>query len=223
MTFVSPAVARALSGLPGEAQCLYLDGLRVLSKETALAFSEHQGVLSLDALTTLPEDVALALAEHKGSGISLNGLSFISEGAAVALGRYKGERLSLNGLTAISAESVAALFQFLDPENYVLELNGLEFLPAEFPPDFFERLSGDLELSGLSEISPENARALSKHRGWLELGVTSLSDGAAQALSMHRGERLALNGLTSISKEAANALQKHRGINTNLNLDALSK
>ena len=53
---------------------------------------------------------------------------------------------------------------------------------------------------------------------WLN-GLTSLSDGAAQALSQHKGGLLGLNGLTILSDGAAQALSQHKG---NLRLEGLT-
>jgi hypothetical protein len=70
----------------------------------------------------------------------------------------------------------------------------------------------NLCLDGLTSLSDGAALALSQHKGNLELnGLTILSDGAAQALSQHKGGLLELNGLTILSDGAAQALGQHEG------------
>ena len=71
--------------------------------------------------------------------------------------------------------------------------------------------NGDRWLNGLTSLSDGAAQALSQHKGGLLglNGLTSLSDGAAHALSQHKGD-LRLDGLTSLSYAAAQALSQHK-------------
>ncbi len=73
------------------------------------------------------------------------------------------------------------------------------------------RHEGWLSLNGLKSLSNETAEALAQQKGQLHLdGLTSLSPEVARALARHNGE-LSLNGLTSLSDEAGVALAKHTG------------
>ena len=71
----------------------------------------------------------------------------------------------------------------------------------------------NLNLRGLTSISPIAAESLSKHKGdSLDLGgLTSLSDSAADSLSKHEGDSLGLGGLSSLSDSAAELLVKYKG------------
>ena len=71
--------------------------------------------------------------------------------------------------------------------------------------------SGRLLLDHLSALTPEAAKELARHEGWLSLnGLTSLSNETAEALGQHKGQ-LHLDGLTALSPEAARALARHSG------------
>jgi hypothetical protein len=74
--------------------------------------------------------------------------------------------------------------------------------------------SGDnlnVNLTMVTSITDQAAKALSLHEDCLELdGLTDLSDKAAEYLSKHQGGSLSLNGLTELSDFAAEALSKHQ-------------
>lgn len=123
------------------ASVLRLDGIEVLSPETAEALAAHEGVLVLNGLTTLQPEVAASLAKrtgnstHKRSGtLVLNGLPSISREAAAALAKFSGE-LVLKAVKEIDPETAAALATH----------------------------KGRLHLTGLATVSPEVAAALAKH------------------------------------------------------------
>ena len=75
----------------------------------------------------------------------------------------------------------------------------------------FEKLKGDLILDRLTSLSDGAAEALSKYKGKLYFSyLESLSDAGAEALSRHEGD-LNLRGLKSLSDAAAESLSKHKG------------
>ena len=91
-----------------------------------------------------------------------------------------------------------------------LLLNGLTMLTPEAARELAKH-EGWLSLNGLTSLSNEAAEALGEHKGYLHLdGLTKISDAAAKALARHKGE-LSLKGLTSLSDEAGIALAKHTG------------
>jgi len=86
----------------------------------------------------------------------------------------------------------------------------------------FEKLKGELILDRLTSLSDGAAKALSKCKGKLYLsGLESLSDSAAEALSNCKGD-LSFSGLKSLSDVAAEALSKHDGRLDFGNLTSLS-
>ncbi len=86
----------------------------------------------------------------------------------------------------------------------------------------FEKLKGELILDRLTSLSDGAAKALSKCKGKLYLsGLESLSDSAAEALSNCKGD-LSFSGLKSLSDAAAKALSKHDGRLNFGNLTSLS-
>jgi hypothetical protein len=186
---------------------------------------------SLDALTTLDPEVAEVLVEYRGA-ISFNGLTELSPATAAVLARHKAVRpfgyadLRLNGLKTISPEAAEALAAH---EGKVL-LYGLETLDSVPLAQKLARQWGELRL-GLTELSPEIAAELARHRGneedktrpgvtyrradgaasVLRLDmITSLSPETAEALAAHEGV-LVLNGLVSLDPAVAAALAKRVG------------
>ena len=189
------------------------------------------GFGSLDALTTLDPEVAEVLVEYRGA-ISFNGLTELSPATAAVLARHKpvGQfghaDLRLNGLKTISPEAAEALAVH---EGKVL-LYGLERLDSVPLARKLALQWGELRL-GLTELSPEIAAELARHRGdegdQARPGVThrradgaasvlrldniqSLSPETAEALSAHEGV-LVLNGLVSLDPVVAAALAKRVG------------
>lgn len=123
------------------ASVLRLDGIEMLSPETAEALAAHEGVLVLNGLTSLQPEVATSLArrtgnsKHNRSGtLVLNGLPSISSDAAAALAKFPGE-LVLKAVTALDPATAAALATH----------------------------KGRLHLTGLATVSPEVGAVLAKH------------------------------------------------------------
>lgn len=74
---------------------------------------------------------------------------------------------------------------------------------------------GDLlSLDNLGELSPETARVLARHTGFLHLdGLKAVSADVATILASHKGS-LSLGGIETISHETADALADHPGVVT---------
>jgi predicted DNA-binding WGR domain protein len=107
----------------------------------------------------------------------------------------------------------AKLLVNVDQRNFEVLLQTLKPLLPSL------KITESLDLDGLTSLSDGAAQALAQHEGNLSLdGLTSLSDAAAQALAQHEGH-LSLDGLTSLSDAAAQALAQHEG---NLSLDGLT-
>ena len=129
-----------------------------------------------------------------------------------------------NNYTSIEDKAAEFLATKIDQSGYDLEihlhLNELTSL-SETAAKYLSqiRLSGWLELNGLTEVNEEVASHLSSTTAFLSLaGVQTLSDEAARNLSQRRGIGLTL-GLTSISDQAAEHLSNVVG---SLDLDSLS-
>ena len=92
-----------------------------------------------------------------------------------------------------------------------LGLMGVTELSPEAAEELGKHKGGPLHLDSLAEISGKVAKELGKHRGSLFLdGLKELSPEAAEGLSKHEGY-LSLNGLTTISGKAAKDLGRHKG------------
>ena len=72
---------------------------------------------------------------------------------------------------------------------------------------------GDLDLSGLTTLDAETAKALAEFKGFgLSLeGLTTLDAETAKALAELKGESLHLHGLTTLDAETAKALGEFKG------------
>lgn len=207
----------------------------LMAKKLQSTGGSDGGFGSLDALTILDPEVAEVLVESPGA-ISFNGLTELSAATAAVLARHKpvGQfghaDLRLNGLKTIAPDAAEALAAH---QGKVL-LYGLETLDSVPLAQKLARQWGELRL-GLTELSPEIAAELAKHRGneedktrpgvvhrradgaasVLRLDmITSLSPETAEALAAHEGV-LVLNGLVSLDPAVAAALAKRVGNRTN--------
>jgi hypothetical protein len=216
LIFLSDRGAKALSnGTVSEE----IEGVTITEKE-AKQLAETEGDLDLNHLTFLSAKVAFQLSKHKEGALRLNGLKKLSANAADCLGAHPGDLL-LNGLSVISPNIAGILASATDshlqPLDHALCLNGLTALSEE-TAKALSKHRGWLDLNGLINISDEVAIALSKHKGPLYLnGLTALSDEAAEMLANHNGQ-ISLCGFTNLSDKAIEALSKHNG---NLILDGL--
>lgn len=115
---------------------------------------------------------------------------------------------------------VAAARKFAGTSH--LSLNGLKNIDLELAQELGDHHHG-LSLSGLSEITPEIARALTaENRDILVLnGLRRLSKEAAEELVKYKGERLFLDGLSpTIDVEMAKILSRYPAM---LHLDGLTE
>jgi hypothetical protein len=116
------------------------------------------------------------------------------------------DAVDLKAFTAIEADAA----ETLSKHGGQLELSGLENL-SDAAAEHFSQHKRELFLYGLTSLSDAAAESLSKHEGELGLGsLRSLSDAAAKSLSKHEGE-LDLIGLRSLSNAAVENLIKHKG------------
>ncbi|MEN9634328.1 MAG: hypothetical protein RL077_2732 [Verrucomicrobiota bacterium] len=198
---------------------LYLNGVSSLSAAAAQALATRKAggkfPVRLDGLTSLSPEVAAVLAELPRDQweARLPNVKTISDDVALALakrelGFFKFPYL-LEGLTAISDKAAKAL----GPKIYG-RLPALKVLSVELAEGLAKKrgdviLRSDLNLSGLTTLSPAAARAISKWEGHIYFdGLTEISDETLQSLAEHKaspGDRLFvhLRGLQALSDEAA--------------------
>lgn len=181
-----------------------------------------------DGLTTLTPEVAAVLVEVR-KPLSFNGLTEMSPETAAALAKHPPNEqlglahLRLNGIKRLSPQAAEALATH---EGKLL-LHSLERLESIPLAQKLARDWGEIRL-GLTELSPEIAAELAKHRGthdpkrpglrrWdgaasiLRLdNIERLSPETAEALAAHEG-LLVLNGLASLDPQVAASLAKRTG------------
>lgn len=209
---------------------LSLNGLATLSEDDAVSLSTHiGGWLSLDGLTALSNSGARALAGYKGT-LSLASLMTLTSPElarrlvsditkeAVDSHRYVSEseeecvppwphfgEVSLPSVTELSAESARAI------------VDEIKSVSNEYPDlysDMYEddSIDGSLVLDSLHLLSPEAAKELARHRGYLGLGgLQSISAGTAEALACMGRYTLNLSGLAEMPADVVEALAKHKG------------
>ena len=190
--FFEEHICRVLPNLKSEGD-FALDSLTSLSDATAKVLSKHKGDLSLNGLKILSDSPAhVALAKKLASQeleLALDDLISLSDTAALALSKHKGG-LSLNGLKILN-DSIGhvALAKKLVRHEDDLYLSGLQTLYRPHDCNTIPKNYEDgLYLSGLQSLSEGAASALSKHKGNLSFrNLTTLGDGAAKALSEHEG------------------------------------
>ena len=191
--------------------CLYLNGLKALDADTAVALAKGwKGSLMLGGLTSLDADAARALETdarvNRGEMLSVFGLTSLDAGTAKVLAGTRGWDGILSRLTTLEADVATALAAF----EGQLYLDGLTELSPEAAEALVRSEASSLHLNGLTGISPEAAEGLGRC-GALNLhlnGVKTLSAAAASALARfgREGSSLHLTGLTTLDAETAKAL-----------------
>jgi hypothetical protein len=173
------------------------------TKATALepnaSFTEQ--MLALARALDTPEQ------RHKRLAVGLSSIHELEEEFVIKFVKgalansYRGS-LDLCQLSSISKELADLLAQY--PTTGVKEHKIVNGVAEEHGED------ETLVLTGLDELTPEVAKSLGRHKGWLVLGgFQEFSKDSAEAISIHEG-RLGLNHLEELSEEAAAALSKHR-------------
>ena len=227
LTSLPDGAAHLLARFEGD---LSLNGLTMLSENDAISLSTHIGEwLSLDGLTSLSNNGAKALAGYKGT-LSLASLATLTSPElarrlvsditkeAVDSQRYVSEseeecvppwphfgEVSLPSVTELSAASAKAI------------VDAIKSVSNEYPDlysDMYEddSIDGSLVLDSLDSLSPEAAKELARHRGYLGLGgLKSISAGTAEALACIGRYTLSLSGLAEMPVDVVEALAKHRG------------
>ena len=214
---------------------LNLDGLKILSFESAKALSFHlgddftgenlslnglseisdaqiaralacvKGELSLKGLLSLDDEIAGALSKHKGGELRFDGLTNLTEGAATALARHEGA-LSLNGLCTLDVKTAKALGKHQHPHR-LTGLCELSDVAAESLGDPTLWVNGNHR--ALKTLNPGLAGILARHstNDFLRLnGLENLIEKSAQALAFFEGNTLDLSGLRQLDVSVAEAL-----------------
>jgi hypothetical protein len=163
------------------------------------SFTEH--MLALAKSLDTPEQRHKRLASGLGSTYELEENVAIKVVKNALANGYRGS-LDLSQLSSISQELADLLAQY--PTTGKKECKIINGVSQEYGED------ETLELTGLDELTPEIAKSLGRHKGWLVLGgFQELSRESAEGIAVHEG-RLGLGLLEEISEEAAAALSKHR-------------
>ena len=123
--------------------------------------------------------------------------------------------VNLSFYTEITVEAAQVLAGYGkregDRPDGQLDLSGLTEISEECA-GALEKHAGEINLYGLNEISPKVANKLGKKSGTLLLnGLNTISLEVAEALAGQSDGYLCLDGLESIDMEIAGALSKHSG------------
>ena len=149
---------------------------------------------------------AATFALHSGTTYKLHCLD---DWAAAALLAHRYDNLEANNY--LSAEEVEELVN-LGMVRDELDLDRVTTLSADAAHELAEYDGVDLRLNGLTTLSVEVAKELSRCSVGLHLdGLTTLDVAVADALVKTNGDTcwMSLDGLTCLSQEAAKALARH--------------
>jgi hypothetical protein len=185
---------------------LNLGSLTNLPDEVAKRLGQSKCGIDLNGLKELSEESAIALSENRGGFLDLKGLTKISDKAAVAIAKFKGNYLYLGGVTSMSDELAEALALY---RGTMIELSNLHEL-SESAAAKFCKIHAHVSLPSLKVISVPVAESLSKLTDRLDLGLESISEGAAAALAENES-LLVLTHLRELKDREAAELAKHRG------------
>jgi hypothetical protein len=190
--------------------------LKTLSTEAAEALIKQERRMELLSLgiVDLPEGVARALAKYEGEILLLNCVKEITPKAAGAVGRYAGFKLGLEGLKRVSVD----VMKGFAPYKGILMLNALEDIPIdkknrlEAEKTFRQFKAGKLCFNSIKQPSFDLLRCFAKTPGQLELnGISELSPAKAAVLVSHKGSGLKLKGLAAMPTALARMLLKYKG------------
>jgi len=185
---------------------LNLSSLTDLSVDVAKYLGQSTAPISLDGLKELSEEAAIELSANRGGFLDLKGLTKISDKAAVAIAKFKGNRLHLGGVTSMSDELAETLSMY---KGTMIELSDLSEL-SESAAEKFCKIHSFVSLPSLKHISAPVAESLSKLTDRVDLGLESISEEVAAALAKNES-LLVLSELSELTDGAAAALSKHRG------------
>lgn len=198
LTSISDSTARILAEHKGGN--LGLNGLKSISPTAARFFVKHKTDISLCGLTSITNEVAKTLSEYEkingctGLSVELNIREIIEfhkkENVEILdkIERYSlGDMAPLKTLNKVEMEWRWRKAELL--REAVEDAASLKILTSEAAEILAKEAGEGLSLSGLISLSPECARALSKHKGRLFLtGLDALSEEAAKELIDHIGD-----------------------------------
>jgi hypothetical protein len=204
---------KAAAILAAEDSSLFLNGLKYLDVETAIALAKQEGEnhLTLNGLEELDQDVAEELAKHNGA-LDLNGLRSISPEVAKELSKLKFD-ITLDGIEEMEDAS-----SFIN-HSALLNLCGLKNISDKVADQLCKK-KGEFDLrydisDSFKELSPAQAKLLVKFYSDSEITLETLevlSLDAAKELAKHNNS-ISLN-LSEISIELLNVLSKvHLSLN----------
>jgi hypothetical protein len=211
LTTLDNAIASILATY--QAITLSLDGLKSIDSATAEILARYPNCLSLNGLTAIDEATAEALAHNKGH-LSLEGIRTPSPHILAELARHKGRTITI-GKNSRTKQSISGMVENRTPQfEHLTEINGLDTLT----PSVIDILSlpeghkGEITIRGLSEITKEQAQALTAHDWDITLDcVHSVTDETAKILSKHKGAALKLKQLNHIDTQLAKTIAEYRG------------
>ncbi len=213
---LSPAAAESL---PVDADWIFrLGGLESLSAQTAKVLARSGAPIHLQGLRVLTEDTARELASSEGPFIYLNGLTALSDLAVAELERFSGivslDHRNVEYLTAGLARLCFREPQFPWSQGYY-DFQSLQSISddawMEFPPERISQSHSMINLPKLQVLSPKTAEVLVRITDALDLsGITYLNDDTAVELS-RSAAWLSLTGLRSISEASVRAFTRKPG------------
>ena len=219
LTTLEADVAVALAAFKGSD--LYLDGLTEISPEVADALGTCAALnLHLGGVTSLSAAAASALARfgRDGSSLHLTGLTTLDAESATLLTASKAWTGQLPKLERLDAATAAALVKFANAKRMpVMSLGGLTRLDGETARALATFKDGFLNVSGLTSLSVDSAKALAGCDAWNGLlpEITTLdspdSVAIAAALAARKGP-LRLPNLKKVSPKTLAALVEKRDV-----------
>lgn len=198
----------------GDTQCeflsrnrggLILNSLESLTDSGAASFGRHNAPLLL-GVRRLSESQAGHLAAHKAS-LRLKRLAELdsNEGAKALTQRivkcpdFGTNILEFTDLRALNPE----IAEILRAYKGLLYLDAIDSLDEACAIALAKHKGYALSLNGLHRGDAAVAKALSKYKGRLRLGVKTLTNDEAKAIAAYKGQCLVLGNLDTLTDEAA--------------------
>lgn len=179
---ITPEIAQELSNIKNRdlSEGLVLDGLTSMEEDVAKQLAKLKANLSLKGLPEVSEFVFAALCEMKQGALDLSGLKMLPRITADTIKalskKRKNHQIKLNGIVMINEEEAEMLSKYTGNFLFLEGIQSLGLQAAKklahwkgcvFEPNIHPQAC--LYLSGLKELTDDEAQALASFTGELNL------------------------------------------------------
>lgn len=185
-------------------KALHSKGQKLIPAEIAATLGERGVLVSVPHVRMVVRELGLTPQESDGAATATQD-GTIGKAITKEIARtYQKDPSGIDLNTFAELDNEAA--EILSKTDGWLSLNGLHMITDEVAQRLARFKGRRLELAGLHAMSDAAAAALASLKADLEIGVSELTDNAAESLSSF-ANKLILSGICSLSTSAASSLE----------------